>query len=129
MCFIGDNFAAATYRQHFKKQTLEGYYIKENFEYTGFCNSRFHGSQTNMIARIQNTMAAAINASKNGMLPSYFVIVLDDDLITFLNYKEEGVTTMLGTWIQWIAKEFTLLIKQRLDQLPGKCRRRETFLY
>ena len=128
VCFIGDNFAASTYRQHFKKQEGD-FYIKNHFKFTAFCNSRFHGSQTNMLARLQNTMASAINGSKNGMLPQYFVIVLDDDLVSYLNYKKEGAATMLGTWVEWLAREFSDLVKKRLDQLPIKCKKTEPFLY
>ena len=48
------------------------------------------------------------------------VIILDDNLITYLDFKENGVATLLGTWIQWLAKEFETTIQSRLDQLPQK---------
>ena len=75
-----------------------------------------------MLARLQNTMASAINASNVGMLPKYFVVVLDDDLITHLDYKEDGVGTMLGTWVEWISIEFQKLVDDRLKMLPQKCK-------
>ena len=134
VCFIGDNFMARTYRTHFKKQNPTGadaFFIKENYEFAGFCNSHFHGSQTNILARLQNTMVAAINSSKNGMLPKYFIIVLDEDLVSFLdcNTQIEGITTILGTWIQWLAKEFTSSVNQRMVKLPIKCKKFEPFFY
>ena len=53
----------------------------------------------NMLARLQNSFAAGLNQTKKeALLPRYIIIVLDDDLITFLDYSKEGTTTLLGTW-------------------------------
>ena len=99
--FVGDNFMAKSYRTHFKRNTSSQRFIKDNFEPTPFVNSRFSSSNTNMLSRIQNTFAAALNQMKKMNLPRYVVIVLDDDLITFLNFKDEGAATLLGTWVKW----------------------------
>ena len=74
-------------------------------------------------------MASAINGSNIGMLPKYFVVVLDDDLITHLDYKEDGVATMLGTWVEWISIEFQKLVDDRLKMLPQKCKKTVPFFY
>ena len=105
------------------------YFIKSNYEYTAFCNSRFHGNQANMLACLQNTMVSAIAGSRNGMLPMYFVIVLDDDLIMYLNYQKEGFSTMLGTRVEWLAKQFTESVQKRITQLPQKCKKIQPFFY
>ena len=59
-------------------------------------------------------MASALNKNKNNALPKYVLIVLDDDLITFLDFKETGVATLLGTWVQWLVSEFNTLVEKRL---------------
>ena len=74
-------------------------------------------------------MAAAINGSKNGVFPNYFIVILDNDLVSFLEYTRDGVATMLGTWVEWLAKEFDSLIKDHLNQLPSKCKKANPFLY
>ena len=78
----GDNFAATTYRKYFlcRSEILEegreanpfNSYIKDKFEYNMFCNSRFNSPTQNMLVRIQNTVAAAIN--NNTSLPRYICV-------------------------------------------------------
>ena len=129
--FVADNFIARTFRAHFQKyQPKNGdLYAKNNFEITPHCNSRFASAQGNMLERLQNCLAAAINGNKDGLLPKYIVVVLDDDLIKFLGFMEEGVATLLGTWMEWIAKQFGDLIQKRLEQLPVKSSKIVPFIY
>ena len=81
-----------------------------------------------MLTRIQNAFASALSSEKKGRLPTYVVVVLDDDFISFLGFEQERVTTLLGTWVEWIAKELNETLQQRLDQLPGKCKK-DVFFY
>ena len=125
---MGDNFAATTYRKHFLNKS-EVYvehadvedYIQNNFEFKMYCNSRFNSATGNMLVRIQNTFAAAVN--KNVSLPKYNLIVLDDDLITYMDFKGASVTELLGKWIKWLIKEFDLIIQTRKEQLPIKAKK------
>ena len=121
---IGDNFGAKSYR-NFKlveqgKELDERFYIKDNFEYLEFFNSRYSSTNTNMLSRLQTTMATAINKCKDHLLPKYIIVVLDDDLISFLDFKHDGAATLLGSWIDWIATEFQSLIDQKKSFLPAK---------
>ena len=54
---------------------------------------------------------------------------MDQDLISFLNYNEEGAATLLGTWVEWIADQFDSLVKQRLQQVPDKAKKVIPFFY
>ena len=117
---IGDNFTARSFRTHFKRDDAFRHYMKQFFEVTPFCNSRFSSSNTNMIARLQNTLATGFNKSKDKVLPSYIVVVLDDDLITYLDFKHEGAATLLGTWVEWLVAAFAELLESRLQQLTDK---------
>ena len=48
-----------------------------------------------MLARIQNVLVSALNGSKHGIFPKYIVVVLDDDIISFLDCKtSDGVATL-----------------------------------
>ena len=80
---LGDNFVAKTFKNNYKKFTPrhpEEHYIKENFEYLPHCNSRYASSQSNILARIQNTFASAISSTKkSGLLLRYILVILDDD--------------------------------------------------
>ena len=126
--FIGDNFTAKSYRAHFKLNTKQ-HFIKQNFEFTAYVNSKFSNSNGNMLARLQNTFASALNQSKKCNLPNYVIIVLDDDLITYLNFNKEGAATLMGSWIEWLVKQFKELIATRLSQLPPKAKKFTPFLY
>ena len=125
--FVGDNFAAKTFQAHCMKNSYK-HFTKDNYEYSAFCNSKFASSKTNMLARVQNAFAAALSSDKKGKLPKYVVIVLDEDLITFLDFEHEGVATLLGSWVEWLAKEINESLKQGLKQLPQKCHK-EVFFY
>ena len=59
----------------------------------------------------------------------YIIVVLDDDLISYLDFAEDGMATLLGTWIEWLASAFRDLIQQRLKQLPDKSKKFTPFLY
>ena len=131
---IGDNFAARSYCNHFKKHYPmdHKHFIKENFDFQLFCGSHYTNSNSNMISRIQNSFAAALNSNHKteGLLPKYFLIVLDDDLITYLDCKKsDGVATLFGTWIEWLVKYFNEMIAEHIQQLPKKGRKITPFLY
>ena len=115
--FVGDNFLATMYRQHFKLARKD-FYSKLLFEVTAKCKSRFSSKNTNMLSRIQNAGAEAIN--KNITLPKYMVIILDNDLINYLNYSNLGISLMYGSWIEWLAKTLNEMIIERKRQLPRK---------
>ena len=129
--FLGDNFTAKSYRAHFKKRDdqVAQHYIKANYDSIAFCNSRFASKNTNMISRLQNTFAHGLNHCKNGFLPLYVIVVLDDDMITYLNYQHDGAATLLGSWIEWLVKQFNGLLQERIQQLPSRCVKFDTFFY
>ena len=106
-------------------------FLKQNFEVSKFCDSRFSCAQTNMLARIHRSLVNSINSNKQGFLPKYYLFVLYDDLITYLDYcHEDGLATLLGTWVEWLANEPKKLIKTRRDEVPDKSKKLPTpFLY
>ena len=115
--FIGDNFTAKSYRAHFKLNAKQ-HFIMQNFEFTAFVNSKFSSSNGNMLARLQNTFASALNQSKKSMLPKYVVIVLDNDLITYLNFNKEGAATLMVLGLNgWLSNLKSCLLQGFLNYL------------
>ena len=110
MWITGDNFMAKSYREHFKKAG-DDFFMKRNFEIFPQCNSRYSSNNTNLLSRLQITLANAINDRIK--LPKYIVIVLDNDLIEFLNYCGFGVASIYGEWIEHLVERFNDLFKQR----------------
>ena len=74
-----------------------------------------------MFVQLQNTFASAIN--KSNSLPKYILVVLNDDLITFLKYDKEGAAGMLGNWLMWLSEQLSELIKTRKEKLPVKAKK------
>ena len=125
--FLGDNFLAKSFRNHFKRKD-DDFYVKTHYDFSPYCNSKFASANQNMLARIQNALAAALNAPQNTRLPQYIIVVLDDDLISFLDFAGSGTATLLGSWIQWLVEQFNLLLLARKEQLPAHCNK-EVFFY
>ena len=104
---VGDNFAAKTYRS--------------SFDFKMSCNSRFNSAMKNMLIRLQNTVATAINNSK-GMMLKFVIIILDDDLVSFLAFVGKGVGELIASWITWLTKQISELFNSRFSQLPVKAK-------
>ena len=130
--FLGDNFAATIYRKHFllisdvvsEERHRKGnedefqFFVKDNFEFHMFCNSKYNSPMQNMLIRLQNTFVAAIN--QNISLPRYVLIILDSDLIDFLAFNKAGMAQLAGDWITWLVNQFSVAIAKRKEQLPSK---------
>ena len=71
-----------------------------------------------MLSRIRSCLALGI--SERIKLPKYIVLILDDDLIKYLSYCDQGVAALYGEWIDWLAKTFTELVSSRKSILPTK---------
>ena len=51
-------------------------------------------------------------------LPAYVVVFLDDDLIDYLGYTKFKVASMLGAWLEFLAKELNDLLLCKQKQMP-----------
>ena len=115
--FLGDNFMATSYRVSFKK-SKQPMFIKANFDVIASCSSRFSNNNTNMLSRISSSLAKTINEQIK--MPKYVVVVLDKDLIEYLNFDDCGAAGMYGEWLEWLVQKITNLCQQMIDLLPQK---------
>ena len=125
--FLGDNFLTKSFRSHYKlfSPSNQKHFVKENFEFAAVCNSSFSSANTNMLARIQNAFVSKLNSKPYtaGCRPAYVIVVLDDDLIVYLNHKSsDGVATLFGNWMEWLVTQISDALKTRASQLPKKCK-------
>ena len=108
---------AETYRRSFKK--IEGErFTKENFDIQPFCSSKHNDANTNMLSRLISSLAHGLN--ERFKLPKFIVIVMDDDLLRYLQYAAVGATGMLGEWIEWLTSQTVELCRLRTVSLPRK---------
>ena len=119
---VSDNFVAKMYREHFLLRTdNEANFIKDNFEFKNYCNSRFSSTVKNMMVRLQNTFAAALN--KNEHMPKYVLIILDEDIISFINCDSVKIGSILGSLLSWLVAQIKDLIKHKCNVLLKKAKR------
>ena len=84
---VGDNFTARSYRKHFMPllEPSAKSYCVTHFEVSPHGGSRFESNNTNILAWIQNALAKGLN--KTSWLPQYLVMVLDNDLVKYLDWQ------------------------------------------
>ena len=141
MWFISNNFASCSYRTHFQLRkfkvtgtsiTCDGsedvqhpqktskpipFYTKDDFEFLLHCNNRFNSPTQNLLVRLQNSFARGVN--KNESLPKDIVIILDDNVISFLHCHASGVAVIFGQILEWLMKELQTLLEDRRKLLPS----------
>ena len=69
-------------------------FLKERFEILPFCSSHFSDKNTNALSRLVNSFVQAMNAKY--YLLDYVIIMLDGDLIDYLQYKRFAMASLLG---------------------------------
>ena len=84
--FIGNSFMVRSFRQYFQDREQESYrgYIKKHFQTSGYMSDKYISNNPNMTGRIQNCLVKVIHDQL--LLPKMIVIVLDDDIIHFINH-------------------------------------------
>ena len=97
--------------------------MKQYFEVLPFCSSKYSDKNSNTLSRIVNSFALELNTKF--YLPDYIIIVLDDDLINFLQYKRYNVASLLGPWIEYLAQYFAETLQERFQALPLKAKGRD----
>ena len=116
--FLGDNFMATTFRESVIKEDDTNMFVKTFFEVFPYCGSRYASMDTNMLSRINNAFASAVNKAER--LPKYVVVVLDNGLIDYLGYSEFGIAGLLGEWIEYLANNLADMVKVKKEKLPKK---------
>ena len=119
--FIGDSFVATTYREFFKNDLNYDFFTKRNFDVSAYCNSKQSEKDQNIVRRLRNSLAVAL--TKNWKLPKYIVVILEGDIIDYLNYTNFGISGFYGDLLESVIKGFVAMIKTRKDQLPQKSKK------
>ena len=110
---------AETFREYCNiPSRTKQFYMLDQFEVSAICNSRHNSSDENLLSRFRNTLVTAINEKVR--LPKYILIVLDDDLLKFLDYYNVGSAGMYGDWLQYLVEEIHEIFKKGKQQLPKK---------
>ena len=120
---VSDNWVAETFRPHFKKVKNYDFFIKDNFDVTSFCSSRYCDKNQNVLSRVYNMMVNTLNKEKS--LPKFVVILLDVELLNYLDYTGHQMATLLGNWVEWLINGISDMIETKKNYLPKKAKREE----
>ena len=71
-----------------------------------------------MLSCIKSSLVDGINDEET--LPYYMVIVLDADIVNFLDYDGYGVVALLGKWLKYLAEKIQYYCDKRKKALPLK---------
>ena len=126
---IRDKFIAESANQYFKLacntlmkgSTSTGTYCGDHFEIKLFHATSYNSYLRDFMARICNTFAEALNKEKE--LPRAIIIVLNDDMIKYINLNGYGISMAYGRLLHYVFSEFNKMIATRKDQFPLKATR------
>ena len=98
-------------------------FLKSHYDVSGFCTSNGRNSmaQSNVLGRIQNCLAKAINNQVT--FPKAILLVLDCDLIKSANHYTDGFSSLVKDLLFWLATEIHRTIIAHKEKLPTKARR------
>ena len=123
--FIGNSFMVRSFRQYFqdKDHTLYGGYVKDHFTTSGYMSDKYMSHNQNLIGRIQNCLAKAIQ--EEVILPKMIVFVLDEDVLQYLNHPGPGITKAMEHLIGAIMTDCDRLIASQKEYLPKRAKKAE----
>ena len=88
------------------------------------CSSRYNNKNSNLLSWIQYSLALGLNSKAH--LPPYIVVFLDNDLLDYLQYKRAyKVASLLGDWLEYLAKTIQEMIQTKLSYVPLKAQPKE----
>ena len=87
-------------------------YMYERFNVHHFYQSRL---TLDTFTRLQNAFIDAFNRQHH--LPSYIMILADNDLINAADFFNFGVSKLLGITLNWLAKQLERMIESRKEKL------------
>ena len=119
---IGDQFMSESYAQYFQNAFGDNgkiNYMRAHYDVTGFCQAS-NGLNNNYISRIRNALAKGMNDQV--ILPRAVLLIFEEDLITSVNHKKPGISTLMGRLIEWLANQMHRMIVSHKEKLPSKSR-------
>ena len=91
-------------------------------------NIMYNNKNENMLSCIQTVVAETIN--KKILLPDYAVVILDNDLLDYLDFKGMGCSVMISTWLEWLFNQLHVMFLTCKQQLKKYAKSKESpFVY
>ena len=72
----------------------------------------------NPMVRVVNCVVEALN--KYNVLPRFIIVLLDWDLVRFINYSDKGISKMLGMCVEWLVAELQNAVSIKKEDMRSK---------
>ena len=115
---------AASFEQYYKMKQLKEFgagYMTEYYDLTGRSSNQYVSNDPNFISRVRNLLVALIQ--KEVLLPKYIAIVLDDDLVKYLNHDGEGQSKALRRILNELMTDFRKIVSKQKEFLEKKSKK------
>ena len=94
------------------------FYMREHYDvFASFANNHF---DVNILSCLRNVFIAALN--KHAKLPRIISVILDDDILRYINHNKVGLSMEISTMLEWLFVEFDKALTTHVDQMPKKCK-------
>ena len=120
--FLGDEFCDKTYHQYFKgnEKSQCNTYTFTKYEVRDFISSQYKSNIRSLLGRLVNSLYKGLN--KHSALPRLIVVILDDDLVSSIDYRKSDCDETLHKLTSWLMREFAKAIRATKDVLPEKAK-------
>ena len=122
---VGDEFVHTSFNQYVRhsgnSSEEQKFHMKELYEIKDAASDKYTSLNTNMVCRVRNHLIQMIK--EYVLLPKAIVLILDDDLIRFVEYEGNDVIVTYKKILSWLMKEVHRLILSYKDLMPNKARR------
>ena len=123
---LGDDFGFKSFDPCYYQKTGVEKYMMTMYEVRGFNNDKKASYGTNLISRMRNCLVGSIRDQK--ALPKFIIVVLDDDLINYIQLKignrllclDRATAMAFDRVLQWLMNQFRRLIATQKEYLPPK---------
>ena len=120
--FVGDQFVFDSYEKYYKQRASDQkLYVQEHYEISAFNNDGFNCLDRNIVSRLRNKLAMAINDQV--ILPKFIIVVPDDDIISFIQHQKFGFSEAMGRLVDFIMVAWDRFILTQKENLPTKAKK------
>ena len=111
-----------SYNRYCYQQLEDNYYIRKNFEVSGFMSNPDKSLDSNGVSQFRNLLVGTIR--DNPILPKLLVFIPEGDLINYFSLLgKNGFSQGIAAVLNWLMKEHTKILDIHKDRLPDKCKR------
>ena len=121
---IGDSFMAASFEPYYKAKALKEFgagYMTDCYDLIGRSSNQYTSNDPNFISRLRNLLVNLMQ--KEILLPKLIAVVLDDDLVKYLNHDGCGESKAIGRILNELMTDFRKLVTKQKEFLDKKSKR------